>query len=206
MAITRDQIVAAIHKGFRAANRNYGRWSNGRNVDDSAIEGLVASCIAEAVHNRQEPRESLLMEMSFTDIRSASGQNPPRQRGGRRADIVICNANRQPTSVIEVKRKWNTGGCIEDIDRITQLVNACSYRRGGSLRRGFLAFLIVKERINSKPAKERVREQKAKIEHAIGCQPARGLKRSYSLSRFAHLNENKVAASLVVEVAIPNRR
>lgn len=62
MAMTRDQTIAAIHEGFRRANGRYEKWSNGVRVTDSAVEGLIASCIADSIHRRQEEHETLLSE------------------------------------------------------------------------------------------------------------------------------------------------
>ena len=203
MAITRDQIIAAVHQGFRTANGRYEKWSNGVRVTESAVEGLITSCIAGALHARQEVHEALFMEMTFSEIWRRSDRAPPTNGRGRRADIVLCNQRGRPTGVIEVKRKWNAGQCLKDVDRIQRLVLACNYGKGGSLRRGFLALMIAKQPWGAKSAEVRIREQCAKIEAAISLLSSRGLHRRYWLSRFRSSGRGKTA-SLVVEVVYPN--
>ena len=157
------------------ANGRYEQWSNGVRVTESAAEGLIASCIADAIYQRQEEQEALFMEMTFSEIRRRSDQTPPRNGRGRRVDIVLCNRGGRPTGVIEVKRKWNASQCLNDIDRIQRLVLACSRDKGGSLRRGFLALMVAKQPWGAKSAETRIREQRAKIEATIGLSSSRGL-------------------------------
>lgn len=164
MAITRADTIQAIHEGFRTANGRYERWSGGIRVTESAVEGLIASHIGEAINRRQEEHEALFMEMTFSQIYRRSGRSPPSTGRGRRADIVICNRSGRPTGVIEVKRKWSSAQCLRDVDRIQRLVLACSSAKGGSLRRGYLALMIAKEPWGAKSPEARIREQRAKIE------------------------------------------
>ena len=144
------------------------------------------------------------MEMQFSEICKRSGRRPPRIGRHRRVDIVLCNRSRRPTGVIEVKRKWNARQCMDDVLRIQQLIRACSHVNGGSLRRGFLALMIVKKPTSTKSARERVREQQAKIEEAIGRVRRDEFNRAYSLSRFA-TSGNSTCASLVVAIVTPNQ-
>lgn len=203
MAITRDQTVEAIHEGFRRANERYEKWSNGVRVTESAVEGLIASCIAESISGRQEDHETLFMEMTFSKIWLRSTGTPLRNGRGRRADIVLCNRWKHPTGVIEVKRKWNARQCLKDVDRIQRLVLACSHSKGGSLRRGFLALMIAKEPLGARSPEVRIREQCAKIEAVISRLSSRGLHRRYWLSRFRTSGRGKTA-SLVLEIVYPN--
>ena len=93
MTITREQVIEAVLEGTAAANQSYEQWSNGWWVTDSGVEGLMASCIAEAVHERQTHPESLIMEMAFRDIAAWSGAAP--RRGPRPAAVSDCSDRRE---------------------------------------------------------------------------------------------------------------
>ena len=173
MPITKGQIVEAIQEGTVIANRRYEDWSNGLWVTDSGVEGLLAANIAEAIHARQRRQESLMMELAFKDIADLSGAEPvpgPRPaavQDTNRADIVLLNRNKRPICAIEVKRSWNGDACLTDLDRIYGLTQRFSYRRGGSLRRGFLAMMIAKGAILRQPPNQRIIEQIARIQEVV---------------------------------------
>ena len=121
MAITRKQIIEAIEEGTIAANRKYEGWTNESWVTDSGVESLIVTCIAESVNRRQEPHESLGLEVSFRDIRELSeanagpGRRPSTMKDTNRADVSLFNAALRPTCVIEVKRSWNAEMCGRDL-------------------------------------------------------------------------------------------
>ena len=173
MAITRNQIVEAILEGTAVANTRYEIWSNGWWVTDSGVEGLMGASIAEALHERQEPQECILMELSMADVtrrskaRPKRGPRPTTIRGGNRVDIVLLNRSDRPICVIELKRSWNRDTCLTDLDRVHNLVWRLSYQNGGSLRRGFLAMTIAKSARGRKMPEDRIAEQKNVIETII---------------------------------------
>lgn len=104
-------ILKAIHKGARIANEKYEDWSNGNWITDNGVEGWLVGCIAEAIHERQKTHESLLLEVSFRNIKKWSearlrrGRRRLLSKGRKRADIVLLNRNEQPICVIEIKRR-----------------------------------------------------------------------------------------------------
>ena len=219
MAITRQQIVKAIHEGTIAANKKYEEWSNGSWVTDAGVEGLMGACIAEAVNEWQEQHESLGMEVSFKDIKELSGAKPKRgpqfkaAAPANRADIVLFNRHVQPTCVIEVKRKWDVKSCFRDLKRIRDLIRTCALERGGSLRRGFLAVTVVKAETRTKSPEDRIKERVDEIacflhtnfnteDLNLRCSPGKStpLER-----RFEKLYGNWRAASLCIEIYRRNR-
>lgn len=173
MAITKGRIIEAIHEGTAVANQRYEDWSNGLWVTDSGVEGLMVAGIAEAIHERQTPQESLMMEMAFGDIEALSeaqprrGPRPAAVRRTNRADLVLLNRHDRPICVIEVKRSWNRDACVKDLDRIHGLTQRLSHRDGGLLRRGFLAMTVVKGATSAKTPAERIGEQTARIRDAV---------------------------------------
>ena len=169
MAITRQQVLDSIHKGFGDADSKYERWTNGSSVAYAGVESLIVANVAEAVNDLQESHEHLYLEYPFSDILENSGAKfrldrlPETLQGGKRADIVLFNRFRSPTCVIELKRTWNADQCLNDLERIRDLVDTCSHNNGGSLRRDFLAMWIAKEETTTKSGENRIREQESKI-------------------------------------------
>ena len=170
MAISRQQIIAAINEGISNADLKYEKWTHGSSVIFDGVESLMVANIAESLNRRQDPEETLYLEYSFDNIIEKSGARRPRGRrrstlkGSNRADIVLFNKYDKPTCVIEVKRTWNTTHCLGDLRRMGDLLESCSRTVGGSLRRGLLAMCIAKNATNTKTAKDRIREQADKIE------------------------------------------
>ena len=175
MPITRSEIIEAIHEGTRVANKRYEKWTRGWWLHDSGVEGLLVAGIAEVANKLQDGHESLLMEASFGYIRCYSGAKPrpgplPKTFSrGKRADIVLFNGNDQATRVIEVKRSWKKRTCLQDLERIRDLVSIFSHKHGGSLRRGFLALMIARSS-TKRPRKypeERIWERLAEIRNIL---------------------------------------
>ena len=105
MAITRLQIIEAIHEGAKIGNERYEAWSGGAWITDSGIEGMMVACIAETIHNahhapqkKDQPQEGwLAMEVPFSEIKQLSqakarrGRNPGIVKDSHRADLVLFN-------------------------------------------------------------------------------------------------------------------
>ena len=218
MTITRQKIVEALEEGIGAANRRYEAWTNGSWVTDSGVESLMVTCIAESLNKRQEPHESLGLEVSFRDIRHMSqanpgpGRRPSTMRDTNRADVVLFNAALRPTCVIEVKRTWNAEMCGRDLKRIRDLVRKCAHGHGGSLRRGFLAMIIARKATRTKSAETRIHEQMDRIEGVVNASFRkmaqtvtyhRGKARPPG-KRFRDLYGDWRAASYCIEISSPN--
>ena len=143
-----ESIKEAILDGIHAANVRYEEWSRGWWVTDSGVEGHVVSTIAEKLNQRITSQGSLVMELPFGIIRKGSGAARPPGRPRRtlnsrnRADIVLRDSNDRPVCIIEVKRFWDEEKCFKDLERIRDLIRQCSRKKGGSLSRGFLAFML----------------------------------------------------------------
>lgn len=173
MAITKQQIIKSIHKGISNADLKYEKWTHGRTVISAGVEGLMVASVAEAVNECQGRGESLDLEYSFSKIREESGAESRRGRkmstlkGGNRVDIVLFNSYDKPTCVIEIKRTWNSEQCLKDLHRIRDLIRAYSPKRGGSLRRGFLAMWIAKVATQTRTGSDKIREQLVKIEKDV---------------------------------------
>ena len=144
MAIARKQVIAALHAGIRTASRNYKRWSGGLTLKDSGVEGLIAVEIARKIHGNQSKPESLRMEMPFKTVIKWSGARAvgrtPRSLDGGRPDIVLLNGDLKPVCVIEVKRDVvKETMIVDDLVRLRDVLRRCSKRKGGTLKRAFLA-------------------------------------------------------------------
>ena len=180
MAITRQQIIEAIHDGARLANERYEAWTGGAWITDSGVEQMMVACIAETIHNsyhapeKKDQREGwLAMEIPFSGIKEWSqakarqGRNPKILKDRHRADLVLFNKRNLPICVIEMKRQWSRRACLKDLDRLHVLVSRLSHRDGGSLRRGFLATTVVRQDKGRVSAEERISDQVAKIRVAV---------------------------------------
>ena len=178
----------------------------------------MVACIAEAVNKGQEPHESLGMEVSFRNIRKMSrarlrrGRQPATVKDTNRADIVLFNGFVRPTCVIEVKRSWNADQCWMDLERIRDLVRACAYVKGGSLRRGFLAMMIVKKATKTKSPDDRIEEYMGKIKERVDTEfKSKGQNVKYHPgkarppgNRFRELYGDWRAASFCIEISSRN--
>ena len=135
-------IVESVLEGIQAANKLYEKWSMGWWTTDSGVEGHVVSEVARNLYRQRDNGQSLLMEVPFSDIRQwseARRRRGPRRetlRGRRRADIVVFDREDSPAVVIEIKRRWTVGPCVEDLERIRDLIITCGPGQKGSLGMG----------------------------------------------------------------------
>ena len=176
--VIRDAILDGVH----TANVEYEEWSNGWWVTDSAVEGIVGASVARSLNGVLAEDESLAMELPIRDIQEWSEANRPRGRpratltGRKRVDIVILDRNERPICVVEVKRYWDRTTCFKDLKRIRDLILRCGEQHDGSLKRGFLAFTLVKKAQRNRTARERTTEHGNAIKRIVHEQfPLEGL-------------------------------
>ena len=136
-------VHVAVHNGIIRARKKYSNWSNGQTLWDSAVEGLLVTEIAAAVHRKQTDDEYLLLEPSYDLCEQRSeavlyGPTPAVLKDSR-ADIALFNRNDQTEYIIEVKRKVSRKRLREDLVRLCTIVDRCASHRNGRLKRGFLA-------------------------------------------------------------------
>ena len=222
-----SEIENALLEGVQDANRKYERWSRGWWLTDSGVESHMASTIAGKLHWVAGEMESVAMEMHFGDIKDWSNAkpDPPRltEKAGYRADIVMLARNWRPVCVIEVKRTWKKTTCFEDLERIRDLILECGREEGGSLSRGYLAFMLAewgddKAGKGKAEAEEKLAAQLRKIKDEVDQEFDReGLKLKFTLSpereypkRYRELHyrteESWVHAGVCIGLRIPNRR
>ncbi len=213
----REAIKEAILDGIHTANVRYEGWSRGWWVTDSGVEGHVVSTIAEKLNQQITGQGSLVMELPFGVIREESGaaRRPGRPRinlnSKNRADIVLRDLNDRPFCVIEVKRFWNEEKCFKDLKRIRDLILQCNRKKGGTLNRGFLAFMLAAWETDDESAeqsltiaeryiKQRVRTQFEREGLRLKCHtgPIRRYPKKY---RKLHDEVKWVHASFCVELA-----
>jgi len=212
MAITKDDIIAAIHEGIEHANTKYEEWSKGYWITDSGIESLMTICIANTVRGYQAQHESIMMEVPLKHIMKESraqptpGQKPATIKGNKRADIVLFNGQKNPICIIELKRLWNKSECFKDLKRIRDLITKCSSMKGGTLRRGFLGLMVPKRATEAKSSNDRILEQIGKIKKLI-CEEFKtnNLKICFhSSNSFSGIHPDWKAASLCIEISSRN--
>lgn len=154
--------VDAILDGIQKANIEYERWSRGWWIGDSGVEGHVVSVVARKLYRQIANGHSLLMEVPFSDIQEWAEAAPTRGRrrralnGGNRADTVIFNGNDRPIAVVEIKRRWSHRACFRDLTRLRDLIVAYGPRRQGTLRKGYLAFMVQQKETRRETAIERL--------------------------------------------------
>ena len=165
MPISKNNVVDAVLRGAAAANKTYEDWTSGTWLTDAGDEGLLVAEIAKALRKKQNRGESLLLQAPFEEIRFWSGAaRPPGRpravlRGNRRADIAVFDERGRTTHVIEAKRFWQRGRCFYDIKRLRALLNVCARHKNGSLRHGYLAFLIAESGSTPKAARSCVKRR-----------------------------------------------
>ena len=143
MAITKEQITEALHRGVRTASKNFGEWSDGRTLADSP-EYLIVVEIARNIHKKLGASEYLRLEMQYSVVLSGAGvvQGPGRPlksiEGGKKADMVLLKTKVKPTCVIEVKKEPSFKGLWKDQQRLQDVAYACRHERG-VLKHGFLS-------------------------------------------------------------------
>lgn len=172
----------AILNGVHTANVEYEEWSNGWWVTDSAVEGLVGASVARSLNKVLSEDECLAMELTISVIQEWPEANRPRGRpratltGRRRVDIAVLDRNERPICVVEVKRYWDRTTCFADLERIRDLLLRCGEQRNGSLKRGFLAFTLVRKALRRQTARARTAEQGNAIKRIVGDEfPLEGL-------------------------------
>lgn len=143
MAITKEAITEALHRGVRAASKNYGEWSGGLTLAESP-EYLIVVEIARNIRKKIGEYEYLRLEMKYEDLLSGAGfiQGPGAPlksiKGKNRADVVLLKHKVKPTCVIEVKKNPSYQRLQSDLKRIRDVVYACRKQRG-MVKHGFLS-------------------------------------------------------------------
>ena len=143
--IGREAIGKAIVEGVQAANRRYEAWSRGGWLTDSGAEGPAVSAVGEKLHGALAGEGSIEMQMPSGAVLDWSAA---RRRKGRprliegshnRVDIVILDRDWRPVCAVELNRYWQQEECLEDLERVRDLIieSGC---RNGSLTAGFVAF------------------------------------------------------------------
>ena len=173
MTISKGAVVDAALRGIALANARYEKLSNGSWVSDSGVEGFIVAHIAAELGRAQDEQESLLLEVPFEVIQEWSGAARPRGRprqvlqGRRRADVALFDRRGRTVHVIEVKRGWESTSCFRDIERLLALLNACSKRKDGSLKHGFLALPIIEWAQTWREARTKVQVKADRIEENV---------------------------------------
>ena len=143
MAITKEAITEALHRGVRAASKNYGEWSGGLTLAESP-EYLIVVEIARNIRKKLGESERLRLEMQYADMLTGAGfvQGPGAPlksiKGGQRADLVLLKNRHLPTCAIEVKKNPDHKRLLKDLGRLRDVVYACRHQRG-VLKHGFLS-------------------------------------------------------------------
>ncbi len=111
--------------------------------------------------------------LSFEHIVWWSGRNPRpgRPRGnmndGNRCDIVILSPRGRPIHVVEVKRNWDEDNSLLDLRRIRDLLLECGPARDGSLKRGYLTFMIQSSGENAGQSLKNLSHERSEIQEGI---------------------------------------
>ena len=165
--------VDAILDGIQRANIEYEKWSRGWWIGDSGVEGHVVSVVARKLYRQIAGGHSLLMEVPFSDIREWAEAAPRRGRrrralnGRNRADIVVVDGNDRPIAVIEIKRRWSRRGCFRDLTRLRDLIIEYGPHRQGSLKKGYLAFMVQQQETRHETAIERLNQRVEAISDTV---------------------------------------
>lgn len=79
---------------------------------------------------------------------------------------MLFSPSYRPVHVIELKRCWDKGSCFRDVERVLALLEACSNQKNGSLKHGYVAFLIVERAKTKRDAHEKIqaREENTALE------------------------------------------
>lgn len=145
--IDRQAIGEAIMEGVQAANRRYEAWSRGGWLTDSGAEGPTVEAVGEKLHGALAGDGSIEMQMPSGAVLDWSAARRRKRRPRHieaphnRVDIVILDRNWRPVCAVEVNRFWQQEECLEDLERVRDLIVESS-RRDGSLTVGFVAFLL----------------------------------------------------------------
>ena len=121
------KITNALFRGVKEAFNAYLEWS-GYWLTDYGIENILQIYIARSCFKYGMPRNGTVrLEVSFKEIGENSGAvgkggRPTEIDEKKRADLALFDHLDRPKSIIEVKRKWLSKGCIQDIQRLAALV------------------------------------------------------------------------------------
>ena len=168
-------VADLLLDGMQLANKRYERWTGGWWITDVGVERYVVSTILETLRGGFPRRLILVSELSFEHIVWWSRRNPrpgrPRanMNNGNRCDIVILSANGRPLHVVEVKRYWHEENCLLDLRRLRDLLLDCGPTRNGSLRRGYLTFMIQSSGDNAGQALRNLNQDMNEIQETINC-------------------------------------
>lgn len=145
--LTRDESLSAIIEGVHDANKKYLEISGGWCVQDSGVESLVSSRVAESLFNsgvKKDGKCFVTLETSYQSITDGTrvkkvGRTPLLLDRNQRADIVYWHKKDTPIGIVEIKRWFEYSGIEDDINRTARLVKDYGISCGGRLRWGAVA-------------------------------------------------------------------
>lgn len=154
--VSREIIASALHGGMARAIREFEDWTEGESLADWGVEPVLTSACARALRAASRSaggRLSVTLEQTFESLLDWSGRRSPAgrptltaqrvmQAPGRKVDLVIWNGNHTPRAVVEIKRADGLAGLRADAVRIMDFVDVAGAAYGGTIRRGFLAFVV----------------------------------------------------------------
>ena len=145
--VTDDAMVTTILEAITEANRRYEYWSGGDWLIDAVTEGIMQAVVAEAVIDHQDDH-TVVVEGSPFDLHRESNMTTSYQKWDdfSRFDIVVRDPCKNPTYIIELKRKWTTKEATKDLYRIATYHKEWGEIAGEHLRGGFLGFTVGTER------------------------------------------------------------
>ena len=144
MAITKKQIIQALHLGVRNAIDDCHRWSGGATTLANSPEYLITVEIAWNIFRDLGESEWLRLETPYKEVLDgagiAKGPGAPLKaiKGGKKADLALFKNRDKPTCVIEVKKNPTVADLMRDLERLRDVVYACRDRKG-VLKHGFLS-------------------------------------------------------------------
>lgn len=144
MAITKEEIIEALHSGVRNAIDNCHEWSDGVTNLAKSPEYLIVVEIARSIYPELGGSECLRLETPYREVLEGSGivkgPGAPLKaiKGGKKADLALLKNRDKPTCVIEVKKNPTVADLMRDLERLRDVVYACRNKKG-VLKHGFLS-------------------------------------------------------------------
>ncbi|MHC2018786.1 hypothetical protein [Methylobacterium sp. CM6247] len=153
--IKKDELIDAVLDGIIGANDFYEKITKGFSINDSGVEGILQTKIAESIYDSllkdnegNLDEEFIVMEYPFKKIFEQSGANkirgaiPQLVDGAKRVDIVIFDKKERPIIPIEVKRNAATVGFAKDAKRILGVLKRSDTLSSGSVKYGLICGFI----------------------------------------------------------------
>lgn len=143
--MTEQELIKCIHIGIHETNNLYMRWSGGYSIRAYGVENFMVGNVTNYIMQQSNHPKHAKLEIPFSELYEScnkypKGRRTERNKDNNRLDLALYNKNNL-IHALEFKRFWEPK-CLNDIDRLHNLLKNLSKKNGGLVSTGIFVLLV----------------------------------------------------------------